>query len=120
MSRYSITFFFPGAFFVDKARAFVTAASRRAAIQAARKRAASFAEKPFGFAIATAGEKPRGVHFLGGKVLDAEGVRKERGLPRKARLLKNMKENGLKRIIFFTRPWKFSQFFSSSDACLQP
>lgn len=121
--QHYVTFYSPGTFVAETTKKEIESWDVDVAIKMARRIKERYGATPYGFVFATHGRKKgeldskeikrSGVHYLGGKILTLEDIKK-RGDPADHILISNMDINGWATVIQNDNSWRWTLPYDKS------
>jgi hypothetical protein len=127
MKKHFVTFLSPGTFLSEETEKPISDWIVEEAVSMSKSITERRNAKPYGFYFTTCERKDdeldshvtaksKGVYYLGGKVLNAEGVKRE--IPNCEILLSNMKNNNWDRVVVNDNSWRTIQPLRDGDVVL--
>jgi len=127
MKKHFVTFLSPGTFLSEETEKPISEWNVKEAVSMSKTITERHSAKPYGFYFSTRERKDdeldsrvtaksKGVYYLGGKVLDADGVKRE--IPNCEILLNNMKNNKWPLVVVNDNSWRTIQPLRDGDVVL--
>lgn len=127
MKKHFVTFLSPGTFLSEETEKPISEWNVKEAVSMSKTITERHGAKPYGFYFTTRERKDdeldsrvtaksKGVYYLGGKTLDADGVKRE--IPNCEILLSNMKNNNWPLVVVNDNSWRTIQPLRDGDVVL--